>query len=252
MDEPLMGQDQALPVAPPEPVPERQPFWGYGDVLLFAGLAVPSMIAGFLASRGFFYLLGIRPSQAVELVAAQLVGYGLLFGALAVLFYVQHGRPFWRSLGWLPLTMPAWQIVVAGVGTAIAVALTGVLIRVPDGPNQMTELMRERSALILLGIFGTTVFPLCEELAFRGFIQPLLVRTMGAVPGIVLASLPFGFLHFWEYGASWRHALLISMAGAAFGWMRHTTGSTKAAALMHGAYNALVFAGSFGRTLTPQ
>ncbi len=33
--------------------------------------------------------------------------------------------------------------------------------------------------------------------------------------------------------------LIIAMAGAAFGWMRHATGSTKAAALMHAAYNSL-------------
>jgi membrane protease YdiL (CAAX protease family) len=55
----------------------------------------------------------------------------------------------------------------------------------------------------------------------------------------------FGLLHFPEYGNSWRHALLITAAGAAFGWMRHATGSTKASALMHAAYNALFFAALF-------
>ena len=82
---------------------------------------------------------------------------------------------------------------------------------------------------------------MCEELAFRGFLQPLLVRSLGTVPGILAAALPFGLLHFQEYGNSWRHVLLISLAGAAFGWMRHATGSTKAAAIMHASYNAIEF-----------
>jgi membrane protease YdiL (CAAX protease family) len=35
--------------------------------------------------------------------------------------------------------------------------------------------------------------------------------------------------------------LLISISGVAFGWIRHVTGSTKAAAGMHSAYNAFQF-----------
>jgi membrane protease YdiL (CAAX protease family) len=95
--------------------------------------------------------------------------------------------------------------------------------------------------VILLATFGVTLGPLCEELAFRGFLQPLLVRSLGAVPGILAATIPFGLLHFQEYGNSWRHAVLIALAGASFGWMRHATGSTRAAAIMHASYNALFF-----------
>jgi len=75
----------------------------------------------------------------------------------------------------------------------------------------------------------------------KGILQPLLVRSLGAVPGIALAAAAFGLLHYQEYGNSWRHVLIIAMAGAAFGWMRHLTGSTKAAAIMHAAYNSLFF-----------
>jgi membrane protease YdiL (CAAX protease family) len=35
--------------------------------------------------------------------------------------------------------------------------------------------------------------------------------------------------------------LLISLSGVAFGWMRQATGSTKAAAGMHAAYNGFQF-----------
>ena len=68
-----------------------------------------------------------------------------------------------------------------------------------------------------------------------------LVRSLGVVPGILAATIPFGLLHFQEYGNSWRHAVLIALAGASFGWMRQATGSTRAAAIMHASYNALFF-----------
>jgi len=96
-------------------------------------------------------------------------------------------------------------------------------------------------ALILMTIFGVTLAPLCEELAFRGFLQPLLARSLGAPAGILIAGAAFGLLHFREYGNSWRHALLLTGAGTCFGWMRHRTGSTKASVIMHASYNGLLF-----------
>ena len=36
-------------------------------------------------------------------------------------------------------------------------------------------------------------------------------------------------------------------AGAAFGWMRHATGSTRAATIMHASYNALFFFALFAQ-----
>jgi membrane protease YdiL (CAAX protease family) len=94
---------------------------------------------------------------------------------------------------------------------------------------------------MLVAVFGITVGPLCEELIFRGFLQPLFVRSFGAVAGILLTALAFGLLHLQEYGFSWRHVVLITMVGAALGWIRHRTGSTKASTIMHAAYNATFF-----------
>ena len=85
----------------------------------------------------------------------------------------------------------------------------------------MTELMENRTAVLLMAIFGITAGPLCEELGFRGLLQPLLVRSLGAFPGIVLTAIPFGLLHFREYGNSLGYAALVSLAGVGFGWMRH-------------------------------
>jgi uncharacterized protein len=234
----------AAPIEPPAPPPEREPFWHWNDVFLFIALSVASWLVGGLLITGVAILARVHtPGKmgTLELLAAQAVIYGLAFGSLALLFRVQYDRPFWRSLGWRSFSTPLPLVALMGVATAYAVSLFGTLIRTPTSPNEITKLLENPKSFILMTIFGITLAPLCEELAFRGFLQPLLVRTLGAVPGILAAALPFGLLHYREYGNSWRHAVIVAAAGAAFGWMRHRTGSTRASAIMHASYNALFF-----------
>jgi membrane protease YdiL (CAAX protease family) len=222
--------------------PERYPFWTYGDVFLFFGLALPSMLLAWAMVKAAFAVLRVHSTApAAEPLTEQFVLYLMLFGALMLIFRLQYDRPFWRSLAWTELRMPFLWVVICGVATAYLVAILGQLIHTPTTKNTITELMEDRVSLLLLTVFGVTLGPLCEELAFRGFLQPLLARSLGAVPGIVLAAIPFGLLHYQEYGNSWRHAAIVAAAGAAFGWMRHATGSTKASTLMHASYNALFF-----------
>jgi membrane protease YdiL (CAAX protease family) len=247
-DEPLLNAEPGPPEPPAEPAPplpaepEREPFWGYSDLFLFAGLAIPCMLLGWALVKGAMLLFHVRAGVRVaELLPEQFLGYAILFGALAVIFRLQYGRPFWRSLGWKSARIPFLWIVSCGLAAAIVVAFASTLIGTPNTSNPMTQLMGDRTSVILLAIFGITVGPLSEELVFRGFLQPLLVRSLGPALGIVAAAVPFGLLHFQEYGNSWRHAVLISAAGAAFGCMRHWTGSTKASTIMHAAYNALFF-----------
>jgi membrane protease YdiL (CAAX protease family) len=225
----------------PEPPPERYPFWTYVDLAVFTGLAIPCILLGYVTVKLVVWGLHLHPSNKIlELLPGQTIGYLLLFAVLYGIFRT-YGRPFWSSLGWTRPRLPAPLILGAGMGTAIAVALVGSLIQTPNTDNPLTELLKGRLSLLLMAIFGVTIGPLCEELAFRGFLQPLLVRSFGTAAGIIGAAVPFGLLHFQEYGNSWKHALLISLAGAGFGWMREATGSTKASTMMHAAYNALFF-----------
>ena len=237
-----MAPLEPLPQPPPPPPPERDPFWSYGDLLIFAGLAIPCMLLGFGAVKAAFWIFHLHPAvKTWELLAEQVAGYGLLFGMLVALFRVQYDRPFWRSLGWVTPGLPFFSIAMGGVGLALAVLLLGALIHTPRTENPLTDLLKDPTSLALVAIFGTIIAPVCEELVFRGFLQPVLVRSLGAFAGILATAVPFGLLHFSEYGNSWRHVLLISISGVAFGWVRQVTGSTKAAAGMHSAYNAFQF-----------
>jgi membrane protease YdiL (CAAX protease family) len=248
-----MMEDEQPPVASPvpSPAPERPrgaPFWGYHDLFLFLGLMVGGILASSLFARVLVAALHVsHPVGALEPLVAQLLLDVFIFAALAAIFRFQYDEPFWSSLAWTPMRIsPVW-IVILGFGTAIGVAVLAVAIHLPAGANPMTKLLEDRTSVILMAGFGVTLGPLFEELVFRGFLQPLVVNSLGAAPGIVVAAIPFGVLHYWEYGKSWRHALLISLAGAAFGWMRHATGSTRASTFMHASYNALNFIALFAQ-----
>jgi uncharacterized protein len=243
--EPPSHEAPETPPPPPQP-PEREPFWGYLDLGLLALMAVPCMFAGALLARYLVriavYVLIVQPKiPALEPLAEQVGGDLVLFAFLGLILRLQYDRPFWVSLGWRPARIPLLWAVSAGLACALGIALVGSLIHIPTTENPMVALMKDRRSAILMAIFGVTIAPVTEELIFRGFLQPLLVRSLGALPGIVLTAIPFGLLHYREYGNSWRHAVLIALAGAAFGWMRHVTGSTRASTIMHAAYNGLIF-----------
>jgi CAAX protease family protein len=242
--------------APPSPQPlpngrgsePRDPFWGYSDLAVFLGLLIASALAGLGLVSVIFAVFPIHlQAKVAEALIAQSLIYLLAYGALALMFRVQYDRPFWRSLGWTSFRLPGLVVAGCGVVTAVVVAFIGALIRTPTTANRITEMLDDPKSLVLIAIFGLTLAPLAEELGFRGFLQPLLVRSLGPTQGILAAAIPFGLLHFPEYGNSWRHALLITLAGAAFGWMRYRTGSTRASTLMHASYNALEFIAYFAQ-----
>lgn len=105
--------------APPPPPPLRDPFWGYHDLLIFLGTAPIALLLGAFLVKAFFAILRIKPATTViELLPEQLLGYVLLFAALAAIFRVWYARPFWHSLGWRPMRLPFTLIIVAGCSPA--------------------------------------------------------------------------------------------------------------------------------------
>jgi membrane protease YdiL (CAAX protease family) len=95
--------------------------------------------------------------------------------------------------------------------------------------------------------FGVIAAPFFEELFFRGFLLPLLERSLGAWLGIVFTAILFGLLHGAQNHWIWQQVALITLAGVVFGYVRSKTGSTAAAFLIHASFNATEF---FGFLLT--
>lgn len=221
---------------------QTKPFWGYLDLVLFIGAAVPALAL----STGALLLLALTigpPSRTASVLVMQFLAYGFWFLALYAIFRFRYRRPFWESLAWHAPGSLLLRSLLLGPVLAVLIALLGHLLQTPDIQVPMMELLDSPTSIALVGFFAVTLGPICEELVFRGFLLPLLTRTVGAAIAIVVAALPFALLHGPQYGWSWRHVLLIGLAGAAFGWLKHVTGSTQAAAALHATYNLAFFAG---------
>lgn len=230
------------------PDPGRPP-WGTLDVLLMIGFALPALIAASLLVLALAMAWPLwRSLRAAQVLAMQFLFWGLWFAALYGLIRYRYGERFWRAMGWLRPPQGYLQAAALGVVTAGGVIGAAFLLRPPRVPMPLLELLKDPLSLALVGIFAVTLGPVCEELAFRGFLLPWLVRWIRPAPAILVTGALFAALHGPEYAWSWRHVLLIGLAGAAFGLVRYRTGSTAAAAMMHAAYNFVFLAALLAQT----
>jgi uncharacterized protein len=226
------------------------PFWTWRDLLLVAGLAVPLFIAGGALAAFVLYAVPGGKPKAVTLLVPQFAGFAAVLIPLVFMFRVRYDRPLWQSVRF---HLPAGQLhrsLIAGLGLAVLVMTTAVLLRPPRINSPLQDLMNDPASAPYLAIAAVTAAPLFEELFFRGLIQPLLVRDLGVFAGILLSAVPFALLHGPEFAWSWRHVLLIAIAGAGFAIKRYTSGSLGAATITHAAYNAVITTGHLlGRNL---
>lgn len=225
------------------PPPDRadvrpgEPFWGYEDLALFAGSWIPALVVATLLLRLLHF-----PNEGVRQTAFQLMIYALLTAVLYALVAGRYHQPFWRSLGWRLDFRGAWICVLLGPPMAIGLAILAATLHAPSN-SPIPNLITDRSSMIAVLIFGALAGPVFEELVFRGFVQPLLAKSMAAWLAIVLTAIPFALLHGPGFGWAWQSITIVGVAGVVMGYARERTGSTAASALIHVGYNSTLFAG---------
>jgi uncharacterized protein len=215
-------------------MPEPETFWGYEDLALFIGAAVPCLFLGAVFVRALH-----MSSRGEQVLLLQVLMYALMLAVLYALISIRHRRPFWRSLSWsrrvrFPLT---W--IVGGLLLALATSALGATMKAPQVPDQIRALITGRGSFIAVLVFVVVLGPIFEELVFRGFLLPLLVRTFGPALGILLTALPFALLHGAQNKWAWQQITMIGIAGAAFGYAKFRTGSTAASTLLHSGFNLM-------------
>ncbi|WP_437882921.1 CPBP family intramembrane glutamic endopeptidase [Pseudomonas sp. LRF_L74] len=143
----------------------------------------------------------------------------LLAAGLLAWWLGQASRP-WRS--------PQWSMIAAIAGLLLVPTLavsTGILGWLPKWPEHFWPWLAS----------NLLVTCLAEELLFRGLLQRVLVKRLGAAFGLVLVALLFGAVHL---PFSPAFALLASLAGLAYGLVFHFSGERLwTAVALHGAVN---------------
>jgi len=221
----------------------EKPFWGYEELALFAGAVLPSLaLAALLMRIGRALAPGVFQSTAAKTLFFQSLFYILLLGALYLLISWRYGAPFWQSMRWTFEFRGVWWCFAAGPALAFGLSALGVALHTPAG-SPIQDLVTDRSSLVMVMLFVTVLGPAFEEIVFRGFLLPLLVRSMGSWPGILLAAVPFALLHGPQNQWQWQQVVLVGVAGIVFGMVRVQTGSTAASATVHAGYNTTFFLG---------
>ena len=168
---------------------------------------------------------------------------------IAVWFTFRKYGGSWARLGF---RTPTWSTVgyaAAAVAAAFALAAVyGVLIEIFDidalRSQRDDQLPREvLDSGALLAIAGVVVIgfaPVCEEIFFRGFILPGMVKAWGVTIGIALSGLVFSTAHI---GPAWHKTLIpIFIIGAVFGAAYYRSGNIFTTILAHALFNAISFA----------
>jgi membrane protease YdiL (CAAX protease family) len=174
-------------------------------------------------------------------VAEEFAAYVVLFGVLKGLFQMR-GHPLFQSLGWVRQPFSPWYLALTGFALVLVSLALHVLLRTPDVETPFSKMLESGFASRLaISLFGVTIAPIVEELLFRGFLQPVLVSAAGVFPGILATSVLFGAVHLMQNAGLWQAGLTITVAGFAFGVVRHISGSTRASSIVHVAYNVVPF-----------
>jgi len=181
-------------------------------------------------------------------VVAQLLAYFLVLGFMVAVVKRVPGHEFWRELRWKwPQNWPLYL----GAGFVLSVGLQGFAHLLPM-PKELPidRFFRTAQEAWVLSLFGMTVAPLMEELFFRGFLYPVLVRRLGTGTAIILTSAGFGLIHAPQLGRAWGPVLVVFLVGLALTITRAVTKSIAPGFLMHVAYNStisvLLFVGTGG------
>src|ERR1700683_3693451 len=210
----------------------ESPFWSYEDLALLLSALLPCYFGAYMLVR----VSGVTSKEGQTLIF-QASLFALLLGALYLLVSWRYRKPFWQSMGWVRPVRGAWWSVVGGPLLAVTVSVLGVALRAPEVPDPVKDLITGRVSLVTVMAFAVVFGPIYEELFFRGFLFPLLAKTFGAAGGIVLSAIPFALLHGPQNQWAWQQVTMVGVAGLAFGFVRHRTGSTAAATILHASVN---------------
>jgi len=260
---PTIGPEASAEATPPPSAeaalqkypPDLRVPWGWFDIFVFVLVSAAAYFISAVAILVIFMARGITLQQLQNSHSslALFVVLNTVFASIGQLGYlflrteVLVGRPFWHSLGWwsfeslgLDARRVAAYCVFAGFGFSIIVnALSGVVGHKRGLPIEI--MFQDRRSVLLLMILAITVAPLVEETIFRGYIYPVVARSLGVPAGVIITGVLFGLLHAMQLSGAWAQIALLVFVGIVFTYIRAASKTVLASYLTHLSYNGYIF-----------
>ncbi|TVP80600.1 type II CAAX endopeptidase family protein [Thioalkalivibrio sp.] len=217
-------------------------------VLVAAAVAVVLPLAVITAVAA----AGIVLQPALVIVLSIVLTQGVSFGGVALLYLALRSGRIHVPLRWPTSNDLRW---IAG-GSALALAALSVgllvvsLLGLGVGEHRIHEIGVEHPEVFLLLIpLSFLLIGPGEELLFRGLVQGRLRQAFGAGASIALASVTFAALHVvalsGPLAARLTTVAVLVLPSLVFGLAYERSGNIAVPAVIHGIYNAILFAVSF-------
>ena len=254
----------------PQMVPRLVP--NLGHVILFFVLSVFLLGVGqvlgvfliehlhLFGHRGFDSLLRLSLDDARLSIPVQALSYGLIALVTVPVFSLLWNEPFSDGVLWKSETAKRRFLALAllGLAAGFGINLFGNFLPMPKDPPIMQDMMKSPLGAWMMLVFGITVAPMFEELAFRGFLLPGLVNCFrwlarrgsisetaaqwaGIPVSILLTSIGFALMHSPQLSHAWGPLVLIGMVSVVLCIVRLSTNSVAAGVVVHAAYNFTLF-----------
>lgn len=136
-----------------------------------------------------------------------------------------------------------WGFVAATILLSVDIAVSAVLTivfgesqAVIESNAMITELTESTEGLIYVAT-ALTLAGVCEEFAFRGFLQSTLTRRFSFIPAVIVSAVTFGLFHF---DIQLVYILSATTAGLVLGYVYHRWNSYIVPVIAHSSVNLLV------------
>ncbi|HUO35211.1 MAG TPA: CPBP family glutamic-type intramembrane protease [Candidatus Acidoferrum sp.] len=231
--------------------------WGWTDLALFVGLGAAVLFFISLIAVRIFMKFGVSPAQIQHSPAKQgvyvfITEVPLIFVLLGILTLLMRARsraPVWTTIGWRPLpstALPQWMLVA---GLALSGCFLSLLVAAISSEFQpktnlpIQAFFESRLSAALLMTMAVLFAPIFEETLFRGFLYPVLARSWGVTPGVLVTGTLFGLMHSIQLWGGWVQIALLVGVGIIFTYVRAVTKTVLASYLLHVSYNSSIFLG---------
>jgi membrane protease YdiL (CAAX protease family) len=136
----------------------------------------------------------------------------------------------------LGLASAALLLFVDIIVSFVLTTIFGTSQAVEESNAIITELSSSTSGLIAVTV-ALTLAGVCEEFAFRGFLQNAINRRYSFIPAVVISSVAFGLFHF---DPQLVYILSAIAAGLVLGYVYHRSNSYVVSAIAHSTLNLVV------------
>jgi len=206
--------------------------WKISDVIFTYVLifVLSLIIIGFLLFLNLDINIGLF--TALFQIAVSLITFGSVYYIVTLKYQIPFKEAFGIYFHKTPYFFQKGIIAMAGIilFTALINIFFSYFNTNIEKANPYTAMPSDKiKAIIFLAIF---IAPIIEEIFFRGFMQPALVKALGALPGIFITALIFGISHtqYLNYDIA---MVSITVIGLILGVTKYYTGSVMPGIFAH-------------------